>query len=377
MKNFKVVFISIKYPSTNNPVSGIFVKEYARAISLYHEVSVITTEFNKEIKKLYKISDYTEDDIRVFRVSYSKSPIPKTTYLIYLWGILIAFRKLIKEGFTPDIIHANIYRAGIPAVFLGKIFNKPVVLSEHFSSFPRGMIKGIEKLKVRFALNRVSLITTVSCDLSNHIKKYGVRNTFKVVPNAVNTQIFYPHIDKKLDANKKLLLVALFNPIKGIPYLLRAISTVKEKRNDFTLDIVGDGTYRKKYEKYVDELGISDKVKFHGLKNKVEVAQFMRNADIFVLPSIWENLPCVLIEALASGLPVITTSVGGIPEIFNEDFGILIKPKDIKELRDAILYMLENYKKYSKEKIHDYAKTHFSYESIGKQFDEIYNELLK
>jgi glycosyltransferase involved in cell wall biosynthesis len=377
MKKFKIAFISIKYPTSINPVSGIFVKEHARAVSLYHNVAVITSEFNKELKTLYKVEEYMDDGIRVFRVYYSKSPIPKTTYLIYLWGIFLSFRKLIKEGFIPDIIHAHIYRTGIPALFLGKIYRKPVVLSEHFSSFPRGMIKGIEKLKARFALNRVNLITTVSCDLSNHIKNYGVSSTFKVVPNAVNTEIFHPNIDKKLNDNKRLLLVALFNPIKGIPYLLKAISIVKKIRKDFTLDVVGDGPYRKRYEKYVSELGISDKVKFHGLKTKIEVAQFMRNADIFVLPSIWENLPCVLIEALASGLPIITTSVGGIPEIFNEDFGILIKPEDIEALVDAILYMIEHYKNYSKEKIHSYAKMHFSYESICKQFDEIYNEVLK
>lgn len=377
MKRLKILFITWRYPSKENPVAGIFLREHAKAISLYNDIVVlIRDDIDPSIRRgFYKIDDNIEDGLRTLRLRYRKSPIPKTTYLIYLWGMLSAFRKLLKEGFKPDVIHANVYKAGVPAVLLGKLYKIPVVISEHFSSFPRRMIKGMEKLKARFAMNRADLIMPVSENLIKHIRAYGIQNDFKVVPNAVNTEIFHPNPDKKNHHHKRILLVALLNPIKGVPYLLDALVTLSKKRNDFFLDIVGDGPYRKEYERYVYELGIDDKVRFHGLKNKEQVAQFMRESDFFILPSIWENLPCVLIEAMASGLPIIATSVGGIPEIINEKVGILVKPKDAEALSNAIFYMLENIQNYSKEKIAFYARRRFSYEVVGKKFDKIYRNL--
>ena len=115
---------------------------------------------------------------------------------------------------------------------------------------------------------------------------------------------------------------------------------------------------------------------FHGLKTKGEIAQFMRNADVFVLSSIWENLPCVLIEAMASGLPIIATKICGIPEIMNKKTGIMVPPKNKEALSSAISYMLDHVQDYSKEQIASYAKREFSLEVSGKQFDNIYKELL-
>jgi len=378
MKRLKILFITWRYPSKENPVSGIFLREHAKAISLYNDIVVfIREDIDPSIRRgFYRIDDNIEDGLRTLRLRYRKSPIPKTTYLIYIRGMLSAFRKLLKEGFKPDVIHANVYKAGVPAVLLGKLYKIPVVISEHFSSFPRRMIKGMEKLKARFAMNRADLIMPVSENLIKHIRAYGIQNDFIVVPNAVNTEIFHPNPDRKNHHYKRILLVALLNPIKGVPYLLDALVTLSKKRNDFFLDIVGDGPYRKEYERYAYELGIDDKVRFHGLKNKEQVAQFMRESDFFILPSIWENLPCVLIEAMASGLPIIATSVGGIPEIINEKVGILVKPKNAEALSNAIFYMLENIQNYSKEKIAFYACKQFSYESVGKQFDKIYKNLI-
>lgn len=375
MGRYRILFIARRFPSKRNPVSSIFIKEHANAVSLYEDVVVITSEYDSRLSALYRIDDNNEEGMRILRLYYRKSPIPKTSYLLYIWGIFNAFRKLKREGFIPDVIHAHIYSTGVPAILLGKYYGIPVLISEHFSSFPRGMIRGFEKLKAIFALNKANLITTVSEDLSKHIKIYGIRNKFKVVPNTVNTKVFYPAIKRQSPIPKRLLLVALLNPIKGIPYLLEALAILGKERNDFILDIVGDGPKREEYERLAIELDIEDMVKFYGLKTKEQVAKFMRNADFFVLPSIWENLPCVLIEAMASGLPIVTTKVGGIPEMVDKKIGLLVPPKNAKALSEAIDYMLEHYQDYSKEKIASYARRRFSYEVVGEEFDKIYRNL--
>jgi len=376
-KRLKILFIAGWYPSKKNSVIGIFTKEHAKAMSLYNDVTVLCSEnIDHSINNLYKIENDIEDCIRTLWIRYRKSLIPKTTYFICLWCIFKGFRKLMNEGWKPDIIHAHVFSAGVPAVILGKIFKIPVVITEHWSGFPRHLLGKTDILKARFAMNRAKFILPVSKNLEEAIKSYGIKNVFKVVPNVVNTKIFYPSLKKDVNKIKKLLLVALLSSVKGIPYLLQTLAQLKQKRQDFVLDVVGDGPDREEYEKLAKELKLNDMVKFHGLKTKLEIAEFMRNSNFFILPSLWENLPCVLIEAMASGLPIIASKVGGIPEILNEDIGILVKPKDIDELIKVVDYMLDNYQNYSSDKISQYAKNKFSYETVGGKIDKIYKEVI-
>lgn len=376
-KRLKILFIPAWYPSKQNLVAGVFIKEHAKAVSLYNDVIVLYSEgIDHSIKNFFKIEDDIEDGIRTLRLHYRRSPIPKTTYFIYLWSIFKGFRKLIHEGWKPDIIHVHVYSAGVPAIILGKIYKIPVVITEHWTGFPRHALRKLDILKARFAMNRAKVILPVSKDLEKAIKAYGIKNKFEIVPNVVNSEIFYPPSQKANNKIKKMLFVALLSPIKGVPYLLQSMTQLKQKRQDFVLDIVGDGPNRDEYEKLLKELGLEKIVKFHGLKTKLEIAEFMRNSDFFVLPSLWENLPCVLIEAMTSGLPIIASNVGGISEILNKENGILIQPKDIVGLSKAINYMLDHYQDYSSEKISQYAKENFSYEAVGEKIDKIYKEAI-
>jgi glycosyltransferase involved in cell wall biosynthesis len=377
-RKLRVLFLPAWYPTEENPVAGVFIKEHAKAVSLYNDVVVLySEEAGKGVKGLYEtISDKIEDGIKTVRIKRKKSPLPKTSFIIYIWSIIAAFRRLLKEGWIPDVIHAHIYFAGVPAVILGKIYKMPVIITEHWSTFPRYTLRKFDVLKARFAMNRAKIILPVSQNLKEAIESYGIRNRFRVVPNVVNTEIFYPSLNKNKSDKKKILLVAVLSPIKGIPYLLQALAQLKEKRQDFVLDIVGDGPNRQEYEEMTEKLELDKMVKFHGLKTKVEVAGFMRQCDFFVLPSLWENLPCVLIEAMASGIPVIATDVGGVKEMINENVGILIPPKNTKALEEAINDMLSDRANYSPEKIAKYAKGKFSYPAVGQQLDAIYRETL-
>ena len=375
-KRLKILFITGWYPSKNNEISGIFVKEHAKAVSLYNDVTVFYSEgIDRSIKKIYQVEDNIEDGIRTLRIRYRKSPISKTTYFIYLWSIFKVFRELRYKGWKPDIIHAHVFLAGVPAVILGKIYKTPVVLTEHWSGFPRHMLGKLDLVKARFALNRAKIVLPVSKNLESSIKSYGINNRFEVIYNVVDIHTFYPSLKKDVNKIKKILLVALLLPVKGIPYLLQSLARLKQQRQDFVLNIVGDGPNREEYKKLTMELDLEKEVKFNGLKLKSEIAEFMRNSDFFILPSLWENLPCVLIEAMASGLPIIASNVGGIPEILNKENGILVPPKDINALTSAIDYMLDHYQEYSSERISQYAKDRFSYEKVSCSLDKIYKRI--
>ncbi len=378
-RRLKILFLPIWYPDEDNPVAGIFVKEHAKAVALYNDIVVLySRKVGKGVKGLYEIiSDEKEAGIRTIRVNYNRSPIPKTSDFIYLWSMFAAFKKLLKQGWRPDIIHAHVYSAGADAVIIGKRYNIPVVISEHWSGFLRRSLKKIDILKARFAMNRASIILPVSNHLQEAIKSYGIRNKFTVVPNVVNTTTFRPPACPKNGGKKNILFVGLIVPIKGIGFLLRALAQVKEKRQDFVVDIVGDGPNRKEYEKLTEESGLGHLVKFHGFKIKEEVAEFMKNCDFLVQPSLYETFGVTYIEAMACGKPVVATQLRALQEKINKDRGILVPPKDANALADAIDYMLDHHKDYSPQKIRGYVKDEFSYDVVGKKLNEIYREILQ
>jgi len=378
-QKLKVLHIPDWYPSESHAARGIFVREHVKATALYADVVVLYNEGWDNLKTVYQIKEQIEDGIRVLRVRHRRFLFSKTTYIFYFWSIFAAFKRLVREGWKPDIIHAHVYRAGVPAVFLGKRYGIPVVVTEHSTEFPRGLVKGLALWKAKFAFENAAFVCPVSRDLAMHIKRLGVKTRFRVIPNVVDTTLFYPLKEEKEEKKeeKRLLTVALLNPKKGIPYLLQALALLKEKRDDFILDIVGDGPSRHEYEELVKSLGLDGKVIFHGLKPKTEVAEFMRRADVFVLPSLWENLPCVIIEAMASGLPVIATKVGGIPEMIDEETGILIPAGDVKSLFLALDKCLDCYSTFNKDRIASKARQLYSPMSVGKQFLEIYQNALQ
>jgi len=409
----KVLFLPAWYPSEVNPVAGIFVKEHARAASLYNDIVVLYAYPDPSPKpwKLYRNSEDVEDGIRTIRVRYggifpylwrkltrggngkgtssslgSKHAtisgkllrIPRVVIgdPLYFWGIFTAFRRMKKEGWKPDIIHAHVFTAAVPAVLLGKLYGIPVVHTEHYTMVATHSLSFLERMKTRFALNRVRMVLPVSDDLRTALGDYyQIRSTFRVIPNVVNTEGFYPlalETEGRRLNTKRLLLVANLVSRKGIPYLLEALSQVYSKRQDFTMDVVGDGPNRQEYEDLASELGLGDAVRFHG--RQPEVASFMRQCDFFVLPSLYENFGVVYIEAMACGKPVIATNAGGPKEIVSEEVGIVVPPEDVNALTEAIEFMLDHHEDYSSERLARYARERFGYETVGKMLDEVYGE---
>jgi glycosyltransferase involved in cell wall biosynthesis len=348
-KNLKILFLPGWYPTAKDKIYGIFVKEHAKAASLYDDVVVLYNERgDKKCKQIWEVfSDQKEEGVRTVRIRHKELFIPKISYFIYLYSTIMTFHNLIKKGWQPDVIHVHGLSAALPGVILGMLYHLPFAITEHWSGFPRQSLRFLDKIIAKFSMNKANLILPVSKDLGEAIKSYGIKNKFEVIPNVVNTALFHPQFNKSNSSKnnneiKRILLVASLTPIKGIPYLFKALAKLKEKRQDFILNIVGDGPFRKEYERLADGLALTNFVKFHGLKTKVELAEIMRNCNFFVLPSLWETFGCVLIEAMASGLPLIATDVGGVSEIINESIGILVTPKDINSLATNIIYMLAN-----------------------------------
>lgn len=381
MERLKVLFITNWYPTKEEPVKAVWVREHAKAVRLYDDVRVLhCVGPDLNLKMLWRTEPETDDSLRegipTDRIWYRPSPIPRISYFIYLWSIFRTFQYIVKEGFQPDIIHVHVYDAGGPAVLIGKLNSIPVVVTEHFSSFPRQLLGHLDVVKAWLAFRWANRVLPVSYALQKAIEHYGIRAHFQVIPNVVDTTLFSPpsHLQKDITP-KRILFVGQLVPVKGVPCLLQALSYLGQKRDDWHLDIVGDGDARMEYEHLAVDLQLGDKVTFHGLKTKQEVAEFMRRADLFVLSSLCETFSAPAVEALATGTPVLATRCGGPVEFVSKDVGLLVPPGDADTLCQGLDYLLDNLHRYPCKRISQYARERFSPEVVGAKLHAVYRSL--
>jgi len=140
---------------------------------------------------------------------------------------------------------------------------------------------------------------------------------------------------------KWLLYVGRLAAAKGLPILLESLTALKPLHPDIVLTIVGDGPYRANLEHMTAQLGLDDNVKFVGYQSQAEVRKHMQQTDVFVLPSFAEGVPASLMEAMAAGVPVVTTQIAGVSELVEEGVsGYLVPSGDAVSLADRIEKLL-------------------------------------
>lgn len=381
MERLKVLFITAWYPTKEQPVVGMFVREHAKAVRLYDDVVILhCAGLDPNLKELWRLEQETDESltegIPTYRVWYRRSPVPKTSYLVYLRSVLQSFRRIAAQGFRPDIIHAHVYKAGLPAVLTGKFYRLPTVITEHYTVFPLRTLSKTEVTKARLAFTFADRVCTVSQFLLDAIQSYGIKAEFKVVPNVINTQLFYP---KKKRPNSPLKNIAYISMLsqhrKGLDYLLRALGLLREKRSDFHLHVIGEGPLREYYENLVGVLGLEDFVTFYGRLPTEQSAALLRKSHLFVLPSLFENFSVATAEAMATGTPVLATRCGGPEEFVTDDVGLLVPPGDAEALYKGLDYMLDHLERFSPDQISRYVTERFSPERVGAQLHTIYQEL--
>lgn len=375
-RKLKIVFLPSVgwYQDEKNPYTALFVKEHAKAAALYNDVTIIYSDrAAKGTKGLYEIySDKAEDGIRTIRIKHRECAIPN---LIYRWSISAALKKLIKEGWKPDLINAHVFLAGVTASALKTRFGIPFVISEHWTAFVSHTLSRKDFLKAQFAMNKANLILPVSKSLGDAIISHSIRNKQKVVPNVVDMNLFYPDHNQNKSGKKMLLCVATLSPKKGINYLLESIARLKLKRDDFILDIIGEGKDRIELKRQASDLGLEGIVTFHGSKPKEVVAEFMKRCKFYVQPSLHETFGITYFEAMACGKPVVASQIPALQEKIDQSNGILVPPKDVDALTAGIDYMLDHYQEYSPQNISKYVQDNFSHEKVGKELDRIYRSI--
>ena len=285
-----------------------------------------------------------------------------------------------KRFFEPDLIHLHIaYPLGQVALLWKKLFGYKYVLTEHWTIYqPQNqevLVGGLKKKIVKIA-NNASLIMPVSLDLQRCMEGHGVKNRFKVIYNLVNTDMFRLGEAKTGQKKHILHISTLRDEAKNFSGILRTIERLRQQRDDFELHVIHDYE-APEFKAFVKEHHLSDCVIFHGKKTSAEVAEAYQKADFFVLFSNFENLPCVIVEAFASGVPVLSTAVGGIAEILSPERGILIPQGDEEALLQGMIQMLDHSSEYDHEAIRRYAVETFTAQNIGNQIFKEYKTIFE
>jgi len=163
----------------------------------------------------------------------------------------------------------------------------------------------------------------------------------------VDLELFRARNDKTIFENRKnklkILYVGRLSEIKGLDYLIESFRSIHDNFPDSSLEMIGDGPVKKELKKKIKDLGINDCVDVRGYVEYEELPDHYRSADIFVLPSLSEGLSNVLLEAMACGLPIVATDVGGNGElILNGKGGYLVPPKNPSRLYRSLKKLIEN-----------------------------------
>lgn len=384
----KILFLASWYPSRVNFLNGDFVERHAKAIALKNDVTVLFVSKDLQLKnKIYDFEYEEKDKVKVYKAFYKEFD---SRFLIlrkivsqfqYLRCFHQLFIRVTSEHGKPDFIHLYIpFKAGVYALYLHFFKKYKYVISEQHSYYmpaSNGYEKNsfFTKWLIKKIFQKSSAMHTVSKSLGEAlIEKNIIKNNFMVIPNVVNTNIFY--LKEKADESVATRFVTITGNVyhKNTDGIIRAFKKVLNKRGDFKLDVVGPGTEDLKL--LAEKKGLSDHIFFHGAVSYENVAQINSFADAMIFFTRYETFGCVIIEANACGLPVIASDLPVIRENIIEGFnGVFVRSEDEDELAEKILWYMNHKDNFDKQKIAFFTKNKFNYEAVSNQFNEFYKKV--
>lgn len=378
-----VLWLPSWYPSIESVQNGDFIERQAFAASKYANVSIIYVQSSSRVKiatvKKVVVNPNFHQTILLFPI---KRYFRIINFVRYLYFNNRLFKNLYSNGQLPHIVHIHVsFKAGLIGLWLKYRYKLPYIITEHWSYFNKENEKNFsksnffKKFVFRLIFNNSDGVIPVSSNLDKQLNIFFPGINSSVVPNIVDGNLFY--FSRQLIPGPvfRFIHVSSMIPLKKTAVIARVFSRLKVKYAFINLELVGPISKALIAELELKD-NINDSIHFKGLLSHKLVADEMRNAHAFILFSQYENLPCVISESLCCGVPVISSAVGGVPEMLNESNGILIPPGDEEALYQAMESMILNYDQYDREKISADAQAKYNPDVIGQQIVDIYERIL-
>jgi glycosyltransferase involved in cell wall biosynthesis len=295
------------------------------------------------------------------------------------------------KNLSPELIHTQLEHSDILGNVFAKILRIPSVSTLHTLEVAKDLRFAHFRLKLKWFILKYfcDTIITVSEKTRDHHLKFGnlPKNKTSTIYNGIQLSRFQTHnrtqneeikINLGLSPNSIVITtVAVLREQKGIQFMIQALPEILRYEPNLTYLIVGDGVYASQLNNLVDDLGLQERVLFTGYRT--DIPDILAVSDLFVLPSLGDALPTVLIEALAAGKPIIATQVGGIPEIITDGInGLLVPPADPESLAFACLKILRDrdFSQCIGTKGVETAKDRFDIKIQVKKLVTLYNDLI-
>jgi len=340
MKDKTIIITAPYFPPQGGGLER-YAQEVATRLSrdFSWRVVIVTSDTSIKDDKKEIMEDMTiyrlKPDIRI-----SNTPISLT----WVWKI----QAIIDEE-KPDVIniHTPVPGLGYMASLAGRKI--PQVVTYHTGSMKKGnfldpIIYIYERFLLRPMLQRAKTIICSSDFVrEGFLADYDAKSV--TITPGVDCTLFHPGSEEDAGAPSLIFIAKMDRgtEYKGLATLLEAMKILGDKGRNIRLDVIGDGEMRSGYERYARTIGLGDKVIFHGSLQGQVLAEEYKKAGIFVLPTSNDSQPLVLLEAMASGLAIISTRIGGIPKMVADGKeALLISPKQPQLLAESIVRLLDD-----------------------------------
>lgn len=376
----KILIVSHEYPPIGGGGSNacfFLSREFAR---MGNQVTIVTAQFAD-----LPATETTSDGVLIYRVKCKRKNKEKSNFLEMFSYLISAWKtanQLVKTGKFDKCLAFFGIPSGPIALYLKHKYHLPYIVR-----FGGGDIPGAQKRFKYIYMALAPLIRSVwknadhlvanSEGLCARAQKFENRYSMDIIANGVDHQFFVPGNLPKNDNEIKILFVSRLIEGKGLQYIIPSMpdiqTTIRQKcQKNVKLFIVGDGPYRTTLEQLAQTSHANDCISFEGRKDKNQVKQYYQNADIFILPSLSEGMPNVVLEAMASELPIIMTPCEGSKELITDN-GIISTLEDFSDNLIKLCIDNELRSKMGKNSLHN-TKKYFQWETIAKRYMELMQE---
>lgn len=380
----KILFVSECYPDKDNPQYCIYLEQQAKAIvDKGHNVDILVPKIidgkSAVLKTVY-------NGLNIYNVTINKGKLSRIFPLYSLKSTLNNFAwqdydavstHLVSNGLCFRI--SNICkRLKVPVV---KHFHGLNVWKDYYTktNIIHKLLWIYNDIMKRHHLNRSSAIVGVSNKVCEIFKAKIKNKPVFTVYNGVDSERFIPKTEYNKNEIFTVLCVANLIKIKGHDYLIEAISSLKKEGKKIKLQLIGVGPEEDRLKEKCKTLGISEDVDFLGTQHYETVSVYMKNADMFLMPSYFEALGCVYLEAMCSGTITCGCFGTGADEIIEDRVdGLLVEQRSAKSIYDAIIFAMENPQDASEiaKKGIIKAKT-FSWDASASELLKVYENTIK
>ncbi len=375
-----ILIVTSWYPNDISMVNGIFVKEHAQALQSAGTNVVVFYPYDKTVK-VGELLFNVENNIPTYRANTDYGSNSKLSLLNSFFKGRAILDQIVEKN-NIDIINAHVcYPAGILSALYYKKRKLAYVITEHRSSVREFSKKIYNRVLFKFAYGNAKKVITVSNYLKEELISLGYKFKGQVIGNTVDVESFKPSSHHRDDNQFRILFVGSMgdNEVKGLNYFIPALSSFIKLNQQYkiTATFVGEGSQKEKYIEMVKNEGIEENCTFTGNIKKEEVATYMAKCDFLVLPSKKETFGAVLIEAMASGKPVLCTRCSGPQEFINDQVGVLVDPCSTSELERGLTKITSNYSKFNPDYIRQYAIDNFGHTAVGNKVKEALASVLE